>query len=78
MPSFCRYIVVFAILAGLMTAGGCVSCIPQYTAPPTAPPSACYPAGHDPYIPMDHNPSPLNPWDLVKSVAAPLVYGPPR
>lgn len=66
-----------AIMALLLTSG-CVSCLPQYTAPPMGPPSACYPAGHDPFVPMDHNPSILNPWDLLSSVSVPLAYGPPR
>ncbi|MDQ7782953.1 MAG: hypothetical protein RDU20_08750 [Desulfomonilaceae bacterium] len=67
-----------AILIGLLAASGCVSCLPQYTAPSHAPVSGSYPVGHDPYIPMDHNPSPLNFWDSLASVAAPFLYGPPR
>ncbi len=73
-----RKLILFIIVAAALAVSGCVSCIPQYTAPPTGPVSAKYPAGHDPYIPMDHNPSPLNPWDAVSSFAAPLMNGPPR
>lgn len=65
-------------LAATLAAAGCVSCIPQYTAPPDGPVSACYPTGHDPYIPMDHNPAIANPWDAARSVLAPFAYGPPR
>ncbi len=66
------------ILATALAASGCVSCLPQYVIPPEGPVSACYPAGHDPYIPMDHNPSPLNPWDVLTSVATSFMFGPPR
>jgi len=68
-------LVLLAVVSGLT---GCISCIPQYVAPPKGPVSAKYPQGHDPYVPMDHNPSIFNPWDLLRSVAAPLLYGPPR
>jgi hypothetical protein len=73
-----RIFIFCVVVAALSGIGGCVSCIPQYTAPPKAPVSACYPVGHDPYIPMDHNPSPFNPWDFFASLAAPVMYGPPR
>jgi hypothetical protein len=46
--------------------------------PPEGPVSACYPTGHDPYIPMDHNPSIFNPWDILQSVANGFMFGPPR
>ena len=62
----------------VLAAAGCVSCNKQYVAPPEGPVSSCYPAGHDPYIPMDHNPSLINPWDAVSSITAPFRYGPPR
>jgi len=65
-------------LAATLAAAGCMSCIPQYTAPPDGPASACSPTGHDPYIPMEHNPGMLNLWDLARSAAAPFAYGPPR
>lgn len=71
-------IVVCIVLVGIMFLSGCVSCIPQYVAPPVAPASACYPSGNDPFIPMDHNPSLFNPWDLISSVVSPFLYGPPR
>jgi hypothetical protein len=58
--------------------GGCISCIPQYAAPSMPPPSACYPGGHDPYMPTDHNAAMLNPWDALKSLFSPFLYGPPR
>lgn len=73
-----KALILALTLAGLACLGGCVSCIPQYVAPPKGPVSACYPVGHDPYIPMDHNPSAFNPWDVLASVAAPFLYGPPR
>jgi len=66
------------ILIAMLLGSGCVSCIPQYTAPPDGPVSRCYPTGHDPYIPMDHNPSLFHPWDFLASVASPFLYGPPR
>ena len=78
MNSFVKIFLASVLLIGLLTASGCVSCLPQYTAPPHAPVSSCYPVGHDPYVPMDHNTSPWNPWDFLASVAAPFIYGPPR
>lgn len=73
-----KIFLLILILAAMTALGGCCSCIPQYVAPPTGPVSACYPQGHDPYIPMDHNPSALNPWDMLSSLFAGLLYGPPR
>lgn len=73
-----RHFLLILLAAAVLSASGCVSCIPQYVAPPEGPVSSCYPQGHDPYVPMDHNPSPLNPWDLMSSVAAAFRYGPPR
>jgi hypothetical protein len=78
MKSRLKFLFLVFVLLALPVLNGCVSCLPQYTAPPTAPPSACYPSGHDPYVPMDHNPTPLNPWDLFSSITAPFMYGPPR
>jgi hypothetical protein len=78
MKACLKILVLCATLTVLLAASGCVSCLPQYTAPRHAPVSACYPVGHDPYIPMDHNPSPLNFWDLFAGMAGPFVYGPPR
>ncbi len=78
MKSTIRKLILILALLAATAATGCVSCIPQYVAPPEGPVSGCYPVGHDPYVPMDHNPSMLNPWDLLTSVAAPWVYGPPR
>jgi hypothetical protein len=71
-------IVLVLLIGALGALGGCVSCIPQYMAPPKGPVSTCYPVGHDPYVPKDHNPSALNPWDLFSQLAAPFLYGPPR
>jgi len=78
LKGICKVLVLALTVAYLVALGGCVSCIPQYVAPPSGPVSTCYPVGHDPYVPMDHNPSILNPWDLLSSVAAPFLYGPPR
>lgn len=78
MTAGMRILILCLLLVGIIGVGGCVSCIPQYTAPPKAPVSACYPAGHDPYVPMDHNPSIFNPWDILASLASPFMYGPPR
>ncbi|MBI4961987.1 MAG: hypothetical protein HY913_01795 [Desulfomonile tiedjei] len=78
IKSLLKSLILGLALTAILAAGGCVSCIPQYTAPPDGPVSACYPTGHDPYIPMDHNPGMLNPWDTVRSVVAPFLYGPPR
>lgn len=78
MKGILKILVYSLILAVVVAMSGCISCIPQYVAPPEGPVSACYPVGHDPYIPMDHNPSLLNPWDALSSVLAPFVYGPPR
>ena len=73
-----KQLVLVLILISLFALSGCLSCIPQYVAPPRGPVSACYPTGHDPYIPMDHNPSIFNPWDIWSSLAAPALYGPQR
>ncbi|AFM27600.1 hypothetical protein [Desulfomonile tiedjei] len=73
-----KLVLLVLVLFASLAAAGCVSCIPQYTAPPDGPVSAKYPAGHDPYVPLDHNISPWNPWDVLSSVASPLLYGPPR
>ncbi|MEJ2718399.1 MAG: hypothetical protein P8182_14900 [Deltaproteobacteria bacterium] len=78
MSAFQKNVLLALIVAASVAMGGCVSCLPQYVAPPEGPVSACYPTGHDPYIPMDHNPALINPWDLMSSVAAPFIYGPPR
>jgi hypothetical protein len=78
MTTLLKKTIVLAAVAGLLFCSGCSTCIPKYTAPPEGPVSACYPAGHDPFIPMDHNPSPLNPFDLLNNFAAPMAYGPPR
>ena len=72
-----RIVLVVAVVS-LLGLSGCKSCVPQYMAPPTGPVSKNYPTGHDPYLPMDHNPSPLNPFDLVASMMSPFLYGPPR
>jgi hypothetical protein len=73
-----RTLLLSMLVVGTVALSGCVSCIPRYTAPPHGPVSSCYPVGHDPYIPMDHNPSIWNPWDALASVTAPFMYGPPR
>jgi len=73
-----KILLLVFLLSAAVGLGGCVSCIPQYMAPPTGPVSTCYPVGHDPYVPMDHNPSIFNPWDLFSSLAAMFLYGPPR
>lgn len=73
-----KKLILGLVVAATLAATGCVSCLPQYTAPPEGPVSACYPTGHDPYIPMDHNPSIVNPWDAIRGAAAPFAYGPPR
>lgn len=73
-----RLIFLVFFIVYLLSMCGCMSCIQQYTAPPEAPVSSCYPVGHDPYVPMDHAPSPLNIWDLWSSFVSPFVYGPPR
>jgi hypothetical protein len=73
-----KKLILGLVVAATLAAAGCVSCLPQYTAPPEGPVSACYPTGHDPYIPMDHNPSIVNPWDAIRGAATPFVYGPPR
>lgn len=74
-----RKIFFLLLMAAAITwISGCSCCIPQYVTPPRAPVSACYPTGHDPYIPLDHNPSLFNPWDVMRSVFAGLLYGPPR
>jgi hypothetical protein len=78
MKSLFKSLLYVIIVATLFSMSGCISCLPQYVAPPEGPVPACYPVGHDPYIPMDHNPSLLNPWDLLASVFAPWLYGPPR
>lgn len=77
MPCLKNLLLCLILIAGLACAG-CVSCLPQYTAPPDPPVSACYPTGHDPYVPMDHNPSALNIWDFFGSICSPFLYGPPR
>ncbi|MGB6068762.1 MAG: hypothetical protein WBG50_28465 [Desulfomonilaceae bacterium] len=78
MTRFWRHVILGLMIAAALVAGGCMSCLPQYVAPPSGPVSTCYPTGHDPYIPMDHNPSAFNPWDLMSSLASPFLYGPPR
>ena len=65
-------------LMSLLGMSGCKSCLPQYMTPPTGPVSKNYPVGHDPYVPMDHNPSALNPFDLLASTLSQFLYGPPR
>lgn len=77
-PNLIKGLVLALALVSLVGLGGCKSSLPQYMAPPTGPVSKNYPMGHDPYIPMDHNPSPLNPFDLAASVMTPFMYGPPR
>jgi hypothetical protein len=72
-----KLLLLFALFS-VLAMSGCMSCIPQYVAPPEAPVSTCNPTGHDPYIPMDHNPSIFNPWDAIASVMSPFLYGPPR
>lgn len=78
MKGLLKILLCAVLLAALFTMAGCISCIPQYVAPPEGPVSACYPVGYDPYVPMDHNPSLLNPWDALSSIFAPFLYGPPR
>ncbi|MFH1117349.1 MAG: hypothetical protein V1792_25805 [Pseudomonadota bacterium] len=78
MKACFKILLICAALSGFVAATGCVSCLPQYTAPPHGPVSACHPVGHDPYVPMDHNPSAFNFWDLLGSVTGPFLYGPPR
>jgi len=78
MSTLIRRLLLMLILAVALTASGCLSCLPQYVIPPEGPVSACYPTGHDPYIPMDHNPSIFNPWDILQSVANGFMFGPPR
>ena len=73
-----KKLILGLIVAATIASTGCVSCIPQYVAPPLGPSSTCYPVGHDPFIPKDHNPAIVNPWDLLSSIAAPFLYGPPR
>ncbi|MEW6351106.1 MAG: hypothetical protein AB1646_18775 [Thermodesulfobacteriota bacterium] len=73
-----RKLLTILMLLVLASLSGCVACLPQYTVPPSGPVSACYPVGKDPFIPMDHNSSALNPWDFVASAMAPFLYGPPR
>ncbi|MGC8906964.1 MAG: hypothetical protein ACP5M0_05925 [Desulfomonilaceae bacterium] len=73
-----KILIIGLIVITPFAISGCISCIPQYAAPPEPPPSACYPTGHDPFVPMDHNPTAMNPWDLFSSLAGPLLYGPPR
>jgi hypothetical protein len=78
MVLFLKRFILCLMLFTILLGSGCVSCLPQYTAPPDGPVSRCYPTGHDPYIPMDHNPSLFHFWDLVASVTSPFIYGPPR
>ncbi len=73
-----KKLILGLIMSVTLASAGCVSCIPQYVAPPLGPPSSCYPVGHDPYVPKDHNITVLNPWDLLSSIAGPFLYGPPR
>lgn len=73
-----RNLILALTMVIVLAVSGCVSCIPQYTAPPEPPPSACYPTGHDPFVPLDHNPSVLNPWNMFSSLLIPFLYGPPR
>ncbi len=75
---FMKCLVIGVALLGLVGLSGCKSALPQYMAPPTGPVSKNYPTGHDPYVPMDHNPSALNPFDLLASMMSPFMYGPPR
>ena len=56
-----RKFVIIAIVCLVPALSGCMACLPRYMAPPEAPVSACYPVGTDPFIPMDHNPSPFQP-----------------
>ncbi len=78
MKRVLKKLALLVLLLGLVMLSGCISCIPYYTAPPEGPVSSCYPAGHDPFIPKDHNPSILNPWDAISAALAPVLYGPPR
>ncbi len=78
MKSLCKALIVCLMLLALLVPSGCISCIPQYMAPPMGPVSPCYPTGHDPYIPMDHNPTAISPWDWLASLFTPFMYGPPR
>lgn len=78
MKRFIRHLAITLVLLSMAWLSGCVSCLPQYVAPPYGPVSACYPMGHDPFVPSDHNPSPLNPYDFISSMASPFLYGPPR
>jgi hypothetical protein len=73
-----KNLILGLLMAAILVSAGCVSCIPQYVAPPLGPSSTCYPVGHDPFIPKDHNPTFLNPWDILSSVAGPFLYGAPR
>jgi hypothetical protein len=73
-----RKLVAIFIVCLALALNGCIACLPQYMAPPEGPVSACYPVGSDPYIPMDHNPSPINPWDFAASIMSPMMYGPAR
>ncbi len=66
------------ILAAIFAQAGCIACIPQYVAPPIGSVSACYPEGHDPFLPVDRNPTVLSPWDWLASLMTPFLYGPPR
>ena len=75
---FIKRLVLMLILAAALGASGCVSCLPQYVIPPEGPVPACYPSGHDPFVPMDHNPSLFNPWDILTSVTTGFMFGPPR
>ena len=78
MKSHCKRLVLCLLLMAILSSAGCISCIPQYMAPPVGPVSSCYPQGHDPYVPMDHNPAIISPWDWLASVFTPFMYGPPR
>jgi hypothetical protein len=75
--TFMRILLVILAIA-LLASAGCMSCLPKYAAPPHGPVSSCYPVGHDPFVPMDHNVSALNPWDLLASMTQMFLYGPPR
>jgi hypothetical protein len=79
MKKSCLKATAYAILViGLAVGSGCVACLPQHPVIHEGPVSACYPSAHDPCVPLDHNPSVLNPWDLMSSVFRPFLYGPPR
>jgi hypothetical protein len=78
MVSVFKKFLLGCVLLAALASSGCISCLPYYVPPPEGPVSACYPVGHDPYIPMDHNPSLFHPWDFVASVFRPFLYGPPR